>query len=314
MAQRKTAPGPVQKLQECLQAVAKRIPAARERGMGESETKAKLINPVLKALGWDVQGDDVELEFKLHPSDNPVDYALKLSGRPALFVEAKAIGHDLSDSKWIKQVLGYAAVAGVRWGVLTNGDEYCVYDAAALVPAEEKLFWRVRITEGRHPEAAETLSLLSRENAEGGLLEDLWDVHFVDRRVKHALLGMLKSKDKGLITLIRHRAPKLRPRQIADSLGRIVTAQIDWPPVGPPDDDDEGRMSGLDAAAKVLAEAGEPMHIKDLVKGMKAKRYWSSEGLTPQATIYAAILTEIRSKGSEGRFRKTGPATFGLAK
>jgi len=313
MAPKRSVSKPVQKLQECVQTIAKRIPTARERGMGESETKAKLINPVLKALGWDVQGDDVELEFKLHPSDNPVDYALKLSGRPALFVEAKAIGHDLSDPKWVAQVLGYAVMAGVRWGVLTNGDEYCVYDAGALVPAEEKLFWQVRITEGPLPEAAETLSLLSRENAEAGLLEALWDIHFVDRRVKQAVLGMLNPRDKGLISLIRRKVPKLRPRQIAGSLGRIVNAQIDWPPVGPPEDDDESRMSGLDAAARVLAEVGAPLHIKELVAAMKAKRYWSSDALTPRATIYAAILREINAKGSESRFRKTAPSTFGLA-
>ncbi len=45
-----------------------------------------------------------------------------LSGR--LFVEAKDLGKDLSDRKWISQILGYATVVGAEWCVLTNGDEY----------------------------------------------------------------------------------------------------------------------------------------------------------------------------------------------
>jgi len=300
-------------LLEALQAVARRIQKDRDRGMGETETKAKLINPVLKALGWDVQRDDVELEFKLRPSDNPVDYALKISGKPVVFVEAKALGHGLSDRKRIAQVLGYAAVAGVGWGVLTNGDEYRLYNASARVPADEKLFWRVRIAEGNLDEAAETLSLLSRDNFESGINEVLWEDHFVDRRVKQALLAMLmKSKDKGLVSQIRRKVPELRSRQIADSLGRIVNAEIDWPPVRAPKSGDG--LACLDAAAKVLVEVGKPMHVKDMFAAMKSKKYWTSDALTPDATVYAAIFQDIKAKGDKSRFRKTGPSTFGLAK
>src|SRR4051812_16572322 len=38
----------------------------------------------------------------------------------------------------------------------------------------------------------------------------------------------------------------------------------------------EKKMSGLDAAAKVLAESKEPMNAVDLVKTMADKGYWSS--------------------------------------
>jgi len=47
-----------------------------------------------------------------------------------------------------------------------------------------------------------------------------------------------------------------------------------------------GRLSGLDAAAKVLAEAGEPMGAKEIVEEMLAKGYWQTKGRTPSATIY----------------------------
>lgn len=52
-----------------------------------------------------------------------MDYALKLLRRPRLFLEAKGLGEDMLDRKWIAQVLGYATVAGVEWCVLSDGDQ-----------------------------------------------------------------------------------------------------------------------------------------------------------------------------------------------
>jgi restriction system protein len=73
-------------------------------------------------------------------------------------------------------------------------------------------------------------------------------------------------------------------------------------------------MSGLDAAARVLKENGEPMACKALVEQMIAKGYWTTGGKTPAATIYSAILREIDNKPGESRFAKTGRGLFGLAK
>jgi len=74
-----------------------------------------------------------------------------------------------------------------------------------------------------------------------------------------------------------------------------------------------GKMSALDAAAKVLAEAGEPMTSKEMIDAMAAKRYWTSPGgKTPQATLYAAILREIQTKGADARFTKTERGHFAL--
>ena len=74
------------------------------------------------------------------------------------------------------------------------------------------------------------------------------------------------------------------------------------------------KLSGLDAAARVLAETGRPMSAKELVEVMLAKKYWSSSGQTPHATISSALQREIHHKGKESRFRKTAPGRFALAK
>ncbi len=70
------------------------------------------------------------------------------------------------------------------------------------------------------------------------------------------------------------------------------------------------RPSGLNAAAAVLAEAKEPMTCGAMVEAMIAKGLWSSQGKTPAATIYAAIIREIAAKGSQSRFKKTDRGLF----
>jgi hypothetical protein len=74
------------------------------------------------------------------------------------------------------------------------------------------------------------------------------------------------------------------------------------------------RMSCLDAAAKLLTETGQPMTCQELITAIAAKGYWTSPaGKTPQATLSAAIVREIRTKKEHARFRKTVPGRFALA-
>jgi hypothetical protein len=74
-----------------------------------------------------------------------------------------------------------------------------------------------------------------------------------------------------------------------------------------------GKLSALDAAAKVLGEAKEPMNTKAMIEAMANKGYWTSPGgKTPHATLYSAILREIDTKGSDARFKKTERGMFAL--
>jgi hypothetical protein len=76
----------------------------------------------------------------------------------------------------------------------------------------------------------------------------------------------------------------------------------------------EKRMSGLDAAAKVLEESGQPLSAKEMIEAAETKGYWKSPGgKTPHATLYSAIIREIRVKGGEARFRKTDRGRFNRA-
>ena len=73
----------------------------------------------------------------------------------------------------------------------------------------------------------------------------------------------------------------------------------------------EGKMSAIDAAAKVLGGSKEPMGCKEMIEQMAAKKLWTSPGgKTPSATLYSSILREITTKGKESRFKKAERGKF----
>jgi len=44
------------------------------------------------------------------------------------------------------------------------------------------------------------------------------------------------------------------------------------------------------------------------------KGYWKSDGATPWATIYSAMIREIAAKGKESRFKKVDRGRFAVNK
>ena len=76
------------------------------------------------------------------------------------------------------------------------------------------------------------------------------------------------------------------PSQPAAELKSTHTAQ----PVA------DKRLSALNAAAKVLSEADEPMNCRQIIESMTEKAYWqpTNAGKTPQNTLHSAISKEIK--------------------
>lgn len=219
-------------LSSAIEVVRKRIQQIRDRKeiAGEQNTKAALIDPILSALGWDLQEmDESRREYRRKPQDNPVDYALFLNRTETLFIEAKSLERDLSDRKWISQNLSYATVVGVRWCVLTNGDEYRIYNSHAPVDVEQKLFRSVRISDTANAgSAADTLHLLSKEQMQGRLLDELWKAHFIDANVSRSIESMLANEDAGLIRLLCNKTKGVTRAEVRASLKR-AKIRVDFP-------------------------------------------------------------------------------------
>jgi hypothetical protein len=70
------------------------------------------------------------------------------------------------------------------------------------------------------------------------------------------------------------------------------------------------RPSLLNLAAKALADARQPLNCKEMVEKVLATGLWKTDGKTPAATLYSAILREVTTKGDAARFRKTERGKF----
>lgn len=242
-------------LHETVVKVRERIAELREHGdhLSEQDTKAVLIDPILSALGWRLDElGDVRREYRVKPQDNPVDYALFVYGQPQLFVEAKALSHSL-DRKSAAQVLGYAAVVGVGWCLVTNGDEYRLYNSHAQVDVDEKLFRSLRLSDPEQTEfSLETLALIARTQMGETALELLWKSQFVDRRVKATLTKLFADEDGSLVHLVRKRSPDLSLSDVRESLRR-ATIDVHYPALA------RTVTSAADAAAQAVTPATAPL-------------------------------------------------------
>jgi hypothetical protein len=151
---------------------------------------------------------------------------------PCLFVEAKALNQSLDDRKWANQIISYAAVAGVEWVVLTNGDEYRMYNAHAPVPVEDKVFRTVSISADEEV-AAETLGLLTKDRLRDKEISYLWRTQSVDRKVRHAIEQLFGNEpDASLVRLVSKRTENLSTVEIKASLRRALL-KFDFPRVDP---------------------------------------------------------------------------------
>lgn len=92
--------------------------------MNESNTKHKLVDPLLRLLGWDTVFD-IELEYSVQMGSTTkhVDYALQLDETPEVFVEVKGCDTNISEGHR-SQLESYLKQQNVNWGLLTNGEEF----------------------------------------------------------------------------------------------------------------------------------------------------------------------------------------------
>lgn len=266
-----------------------RAEIARHRRLNETTTRAVLIDPVLEALGWNIRDmEEVAREYRRGQMRGPVDYALLIRREPRLFVEAKALGEDLTDRRWINQTLGYASVAGTSWIVLTDGNQYTIYNAGAKARAEEKVFRTIHIADGAAAE--ETLSLLAREALDETRLEVLWRQQHVDARIRTALEGLARDPiDPAFVRFLRKKVEGLEPQEIRSALGRAQIT-VGFPPIaGASAESERGtgtrhppvRPPGPEITLKDLIDAGivkPPLDLSRTYKGQELRARIEPDG------------------------------------
>jgi hypothetical protein len=121
-------------------------------------------------------------------------------------------------------------------------------------------------------------------------------------KTKKAPKPAAPAKEKARKAAIAEISERIEPAKKATRGGKAPKVAREPKPVAPKP---PKRVSALDAAATVLAKASEPMRAKEIVADMATQGLWKSPGgLTPEATLYAAMLREIKAKGADARFVK----------
>jgi len=120
-----------------------------------------------------------------------------------------------------------------------------------------------------------------------------------------------KASKAKVSTKPKNRKAKAQPKPEA-AVVPAADVQAAVPPAAGPDAPTVASkpLSGLDAAAIVLRDASAPLNAQDLVGLMLERGLWKTEGKTPAATIYAAMIREIKAKGSASRFLKADRGRF----
>ena len=111
----------------------------------EKRTGRILIDPMLQALGWDT-GDGLLVISEYNIDGERVDYALiGADQQPVAIVEAKKLDEPLSRHR--EQVARYAKKTRRGFSVLTNGNEWEVYDNSKPGRFEQRRILMVSIAE-----------------------------------------------------------------------------------------------------------------------------------------------------------------------
>ncbi len=108
------------------------------KGYPEAQVRVDFINPLFKALGWDIENKaqkppherDVIVELSPETTGRP-DYNFRIIGATKFFVEAKAPSVALDDINHILQAKSYAwSTKEVYFVILTDFEEFKLFDAS----------------------------------------------------------------------------------------------------------------------------------------------------------------------------------------
>lgn len=225
----------VEALKDRIRRLKARLEELKDSGaankLSEADTKRLLIEELLSAVGWDMTSfAHVQREWRRRPTDEPVDFALKIDRQIKLLVEAKRLRASLS-AKDVKQLLAYASAAGVKWCLLTNGNEVRIYNSLAEEVVERKLLFELTIDQIDTPKGlpldhfAEKLQLLSPESISAGRIDDVWESSYGVQNVTWALQDILSTQSTALVNLVRktlqQRGVKLSSKQVREHLKNL---------------------------------------------------------------------------------------------
>lgn len=186
---------------DVLTKVAKRSAAIKSACTNEESTKLNLVLPLIVALGYDYRDPfEVQPEFAAdlrNDTRDRVDFVIMRDGSPAIAIECKKAGADLSAHRG--QLRAYfAALPSVHLGVLTDGllfEFFVDCEAPNIMDAEPFLTLDLEAaTRGSIPtDVTETLLSITRQHFRPEAILEIAETRLLAKRMRSLLLQEIRE-------------------------------------------------------------------------------------------------------------------------
>ena len=132
----------------------------------EMLTRYVLIDPLLRALGWDTENPDIVRPEEIQRGRAKPDYVLYVDRRAYVAIEAKSLGSRLDEESTVGRCIKYSGRSGIPYYVVTDGNVWKLYEARVR---EGKYFINdiaeiSIVSEKKVEDVAAELSLLGYDN------------------------------------------------------------------------------------------------------------------------------------------------------
>lgn len=152
-------------LKETIEKVLERLKKHRELyEKSEESVRYQIINPILRALGWDPENPE-EVQPNISTEEGIPDYSLIKNSNKVLFIEAKKLSVDIEQKDVIRQLAKYCFGEGMKYGVLTNGAIWILFRAFQEgTTMSERIVWKMDIESDELTASIRRLNTISKEN------------------------------------------------------------------------------------------------------------------------------------------------------
>jgi len=157
--------------------------------------------------------NSVKSELRTKKYNESVDYAFFATTKtdtPVLLLESKALGKNLSNAKYIKQLCTYLGELGSQWGVLSDGNKYVMYNSSGGKSFDDWRFMTLSIKDMDTDDgfscselADKFIALMSRGCLENDNIQKTYESHMEDQQIESGIMSLLSEPFDTLAQAIR---------------------------------------------------------------------------------------------------------------
>lgn len=199
----------------------------------EEDVKSSIIDKFIDILDWDL-GDPLEAKKEQKTEDRKrADYALKVDGKPKIYIEAKSLNKDLEkgfdktsgDGKrtYVEQTVNYAYNSGISWALLTNGKRWILFNAYWKGTHKDRIAFDLEIDDFLKDNNFDKIKLLAKEYVVTGKLDEYFKDRPFRNPVDEEVVAFLLECRRALTeSVIKNNEDKYTTDQLREGIHRIL--------------------------------------------------------------------------------------------